>query len=219
MRTIRTFLVALVLLLAPRPATATDFFVFKAALTLPATTVIEQPTAPTDLFLTRKIGNNDLVNLALGRALGTKVDAKTEILALAITYASEATKSRLIVFDPSQNGVAQIKAIVAEVESLTLQYGYKATSIAGVGNGGAIFKETTIGDAASFALLPSTLSGGAAGAGPFGFGQFEKIAGKGTLTGRIRYRFTDGAGTRIFDGIVTGGKLKAAGKPLGTFTE
>jgi hypothetical protein len=201
------------------PVLATDFFVFKAGVTLPTNTVIERPSEPTDTFLTRKIGNKELVNLALGRALGTKVDGKTEILALAITYDEEAEKSRLIVFDPSQNGTAQIKATLATVDGLSLQCGFKSSSLGGWGTGSATFVETTIGDAAQFALLPSTLTGGASGSGVSDFGKFGKVSGKGVLAGTFSFRFTDAGGTRVFDGLVVNGKFKASGKPIGTFTE
>lgn len=215
MVTIRLVVLAVVSsLLAPVTAfAANDFFIFKAAVTLPVSTVISQPSAPTDLFAARKLTSNDLINLALGRALGTKVDKNTEILAVAFSYHENAQLSKLIVFDPSQNGVAQVKATVAHVTSIDLLQGYKSNGEAGYAAGTATFDATQ--PAGPNGFLTSTLHGSGAGGGPFGFGQPEKGSGKAVLTGRLQFNVN---GT-LFDGIVLNGKAKASGKVLGVYSE
>jgi hypothetical protein len=202
-----------VTILAASPARAVDFFVFKAAISLPVFMVIEQPSAPTDRYVSRKLAANDLINLALGRPLGTKVDKNTEVLALAITFAEDADLSKIIVFDPSQNGVAQVKATIARVTSIDLSRGFKGNGQFGYGAvTGAV--EPTLPPGPN-GFLASTLHGSGSGGGPFGFGQPEKGSGKGTVTGRLRFNVDGG----LFDGIVVGGKAKASGKVIGVFTE
>ena len=63
------------LLASHQPAAATDFYVYRAKLKIVAKMVIFNPT-DNDTIITRKLGNNDIINLALGRPLGTKVDGR-----------------------------------------------------------------------------------------------------------------------------------------------
>ncbi len=204
-----------VLLGTPRPSFATDFFVYPATFKL-----VLQMVTPDDVVLTRKLGNTEIINLALGRPLTTKVDKQTEVLAGAGTYADHAAESKLIVFDPSQNGIAQIKAVVGTLTALDFSNAYLATKSAGTGFGTAVFAATTLGNPAQNGFLQSTIQGGGQGAGnhdPFG-GQ-AKISGKGTVQGRIAFNFTDAAGTRLFDGYVLKGQAKVSGKPIGGFAQ
>jgi hypothetical protein len=53
-----------------------------------------RPNENTDIVVTRKLSDKDLVNLALGRPLGSKVDGKTEILAWAGTFEPLSSPSR-----------------------------------------------------------------------------------------------------------------------------
>lgn len=211
----RLLIATIAVVLSAAPAFATDFFVFKAGAVLPVATVIEQPAAPTDLFITRKLGPNQLINLALGRPLETKVDAKTEILAVAITFAEDAQLSKVIVFDPSQNGAAQVKATIAHLDTIELARGYKSNGQSGSAAATIAVQATVLGAPAQNGFLASTLHGAGSGGGPFGFGTPEKGAGKGIVTGRLRFHVAGG----LFDGIVTQGKVKASGKRLGVFSE
>ncbi len=195
------------------PAFAVDFFVFKAAVALPVAMVVEQPAEPIDLYVSRKLASNDIINLALGRPLGTKVDKNTEVLALAITFAEDAELSKIIVFDPSQNGVAQVKATVARVTTIDLSRGYKGNGQFGYGAVTGSIEPTL--PAGPNGFLASTLHGAGSGGGPFGFGQPEKGSGKGIVTGRLRFNVDGG----LFDGIVVNGKAKASGKVIGVFSE
>jgi hypothetical protein len=203
-----------------RPAlAANDFFVFKASLTLPVTMVVIGPQ--NDVVVTRKITSNDLVNLALGRALGSKVNSKTEILALAGTFESpsNAPFSKLIVFDPSQNGVLQKVTTVVSLTALDYASAFGNT-IRGTGIATGVVETTTLGVPAQNGLLPSTLVAAATGSGPFQGGMAPlSVSGKGIVTGKLKFTFTVNGITSTFDGFVTAGKIKVSGKRLGIFTE
>ncbi len=193
-----------------------DFFVYNVTLKL-----VVQEVTPDGVVVTRKLGNNEIINLALGRPLTTKVDKKTEILAGAGTYAEHANASKLIVFDPSQNGTAQIKATVGTLSALDFENASFPSKTTFLGFGTVGFAPTTVGDPAHNGLLQSTLQGGGNGSGthdPFGLGQ-SKVAAKGSMTGRIRFVFTDANGTQTFDGLVLKGQGKAGGKAIGGFTQ
>jgi hypothetical protein len=218
-RTLVLAVTASLLWSASASAAAIDFFVFKASVTLPATAVIERPMEPTDLFIKTKLKSKDLVNLTLGRPLGTKVDKKTEILAIAITFSENAEFSKLIVFDPSQNGAAQVKATIATISSIAFDKGFKKSSIGGSGVGTVEIQETVLGTPSENALHATTLHGGGDGSGPFGFGTIEKAKGKGIVTGELSFTSTKNAVTSTFEGFVTQGKLKGGGKRIGVFTE
>lgn len=220
MRTLLISLVALsVSLAAPtRPAGATDFYVYAVTAKLVVQMTVEGPQS--DVIVSRKIGNTEIINLALGRPLTTKIDKKTEILAGAGTYANEALESKLIVFDPSQNGLAQIKAVVATIDTGDFTRAYLSSKSAGVGFGTATFAATTLGDPAHNGFLQWTSQGSGGGSGSHDpFGGNSKVSGKGALQGRMRFVYTDASGTHTFDGVIAKGQAKASGKPIGAFTQ
>jgi len=193
-----------------------DFFVYDVTVKL-----VLQEVTPAGVVVTRKLGNNEIINLALGRPLTTKVDKKTEILAGAGTYAENASASKLIVFDPSQNGTAQVTATVGTLSALDFENASFPSKTTFLGFGTASFAPTTLGDPAHNGFLQSTLQGGGNGSGthdPFGLGQ-SKVAAKGSMTGRIRFVFTDANGTQTFDGFVLKGQGKAGGKAIGSFIQ
>src|SRR5262245_55426795 len=106
-------------LLGAVSADATDFMVYKVTVKVVAQMDVLGPGF--DTLLTVKLGNNDVINLALGRPLGTKID-KGVILAGAGNFEPHTTSSpseKLIVFDPSQNNAAQVVATVGVGTSLT----------------------------------------------------------------------------------------------------
>jgi hypothetical protein len=206
------------LLATARDAEATDFFVYRAKLKIVAKMVIFNPV-DNDTIVTRKLGNNDIINLALGRAPGTKVDAKTEILAGAGTYADHAAESTLIVFDPSQNGLGQIKATVGTISSIEFNNAYLASKSQGSGSGTTILAATTLGNPTAFGFVQSTFNCGGEGSGthdPFGGG--SKVSGKGSLFGRLRFNDAN-ASPASFDGFVVKAEAKVSGKPIGGFTK
>lgn len=201
-----------------QPAAATDFYVYRGKLKIVAKMVIFNPV-DNDTILTRKLGNNDVINLALGRPLGTKVDAKTEILAGAGTYADHAAESTLIVFDPSQNGLAQIKATTGTLTALEFNNAYLASKSQGAGAATVVIAATTLGTPASFGFLQSTFNSSAEGSGAHDpFGGNSKISGKATFGGRLRFNDANAAVTS-FDGFVVKAEAKVSGKPIGGFTK
>jgi hypothetical protein len=203
-------------LATPVPSSATDFFVYSATFKL-----VLQMVTPDDVVVTRKLGNAEIINLALGRPLTTKVDKKTEVLAGVGSYSDHADESRLIVFNPSQNGIAQITETVGTLTALDFSNAYLPSKSAGTGFGTAVFAATTLGNPAQNGFLLSTVHGGGTGSGghdPFATGT-AKISGKGDLHGRIRFNVTDAGGTQLFDGFIVKGQAKVSGKSIGAFSQ
>jgi hypothetical protein len=208
-------LVAAALLSFAARAFAVGFIIYPATVKLVVQAIPDQYG---DQILTKKVGNKELINLALGRPLDTAIDKNTEILAGAGTFADEAAESKLIVFDPSQNGVNQVKATIGTIDSIDFTNAYLAKKSQGAGFGTATWGPTTLGNPAQNGLLQSTIIGSGSGSGQhISFGPAgSKISGKGTVSGRLRFVFTDAGGTHTFDGIIIKGQAKASGKPLGS---
>lgn len=207
---------------SPRGATAAEtIYVFKAGLTLPVVQPVVRPNEDTDVVISRKLSDKDLVNLALGRPLGSKVDGKREILAWAGTFEpliSPTPHARLIVFDPSQNGLAKVRVTVARVRDVEYGTAYLASKSDRAG-AAALLIEPTVGSPAD-ALLGGTLHGSGTLSGAHITqinGEFvpPSLNGKAIVGGRIQFRI----GGAAFDGFVTFGKAKVSGKLLGTFEE
>lgn len=219
LRLVRSTAACALLVLVPGRASATDFYVYKASVKLAVQQVVVGQEV--DTVVTRKLGNKEVINLALGRPLDTKVDGKTEILAVAGTYANDAAQSKLIVFDPSQNGVAQVKTVVGTLTSLDFISAYQASKSTGSGIGTGVLAETTLGDPTKNGFLASTFSGSGAGSGTHDpFGGNSKTSAKGSASGRLKFRFTDASGvTQLFDGIVVKAEGKGSGKPIGAFSQ
>ena len=210
-------------LFAPRPAAALDtLYVFKASMKLPVQQVVVRPTENTDLILTRKIGEKELVNLALGRPLASKVDKKTEILAWAGTFEnpSSSALARLIVFDPTQNGIAQVKATVMRLQTLDYATAYLGKTSGKVGFATIAVQPTVLGNPSADGFVDGTLNGSGTASGAHLAeinGEFvpPSFNGKGIVGGRIHFK-TGGADV---DGFVPFGKTKIGGKILGSFEQ
>jgi hypothetical protein len=209
------FAVALLAVLATASrASAVAFYVYPATFKLVLQSI---PDPYGGVILTRKIGNKELINLALGRSLTTPIE-KNFVLAGAGTYADHADETTLIVFDTSENGINQIKATVATISSLDFERAILAKKSQGSGFGTATFAATTLGNPAQNGLVQSTIQGTGGGAGNHDpFGGSAKVSGKGNVSGRLTFVFTDGAGTQTFDGIIVKGQAKVSGKPIGSF--
>lgn len=212
----RALLLTAVLLLAHAlavPARADDFFVFPVKILLPVR-MVEVGTDP-DTIVERKLTQKDLVNLALGRALGTKVDKKKEILAVSVPrYASDADDGTLIVFDPSQNGLAQITTVVAEPTSLDGEIAQLENGRKGAGTINGQFRETTLGEPAKYALHQTTGWVSGLGDGKSGKGTF-----KGIVAGRVSFTTTENGQTKTFSGYIVNGKASVKGKPIGMYED
>jgi hypothetical protein len=206
-------------------AFATDFGVFKTKVKIVANMAIFRPNDPTDVIVTRKLGNNELINLALGRPLGTKVDSKTEVLATAITFEppSNAPLAKIVVFDPSQNGIAQVKAIVMTGTQLDYDTAYLATKSQGEGSATGTIHDTVVGDFANNHLIATTLTGGGQGSGthinPQIPGFDVTVSGKSTFSGRIKFAALEKGVPVTFDGFIVKGESKSSGKAIAFFSE
>lgn len=216
----------LALLLSFFGATAfaqTDYFVFKTTGAFTVNEVIPDPQAPTDTFIQKLFTGNDIVNAALGRKLGSPVNSKTEVLAVAVTYANDAANSQLIIYDTTTTGVAAVKAVIATISNLDLQTGYdktgeKATAVATI-----VLMPNGDPTSDPSAIVSGTLTGAAEGSE--GFGSQDTAKNKYVLkvtngAGTVQGKFTDSKGNVLnVNGIVTKGFFNASGKYIGTYTE
>ncbi len=228
MRIVPIVLLAAVTMLArlavPPSAAAEDFVVLKASLKLAVKMTIPRPSEATDLVVTRKLKNKDIINLALGRPLSTKVDSKTEILAALGTFEdpSSSPLARLVVFDPSQNGVAQVTTTVIQPTVADFDKAYLSKTSAGVGTGAGVIQTTTLGNPAQNGFIATTVNGGGEGSGSHGLGMISpavKFKGKGTMVGPIKFNVTEKGVTSTFDGYIVKGEGKISGKPIGVFSD
>jgi hypothetical protein len=206
------WLTLLVPTLSARPAAATDFFVFPVKISI--TIDMVEGGAPTDRIVKKTLKEKDLVNLALGRPLGTKVDKKTEVLAVALARSEPDTQGKAIVFDPSQNGLAQITTIVALPTVLDRETAYLGSKRQGQGTLTGEVQETTLGNPAMNALHSTTIWGGGGGTS-----SGAKISMKGVVAGRMSLTMTENGQTTTFAGFIVNGKGKVSGKPIGMFSD
>lgn len=206
---------ALLALVLPRAAHAADYLVFPVKMSLGIRSIIVG--FEVDQLVKTTLKESDVVNLALGRPLGTKVDKTTEVLAVALTTEGPSTSplARLIVFDPSQAGVAGVKAVVAKTTALDFD-----AVAGGLGQGTvtAVMQQTTLGTPALNALHPSTLyAAGVGTVGPLVAPGLVKL--KAVVNGRVSFdALVKGKPTAV-DGIIITGKAQVSGNLLGSFTQ
>ena len=209
MRFARALLAGLALLTPIAPvgrADAEEFAIVALKVSLPVNVVVGSQ------IVQRTLKEKDLVNLALGRPLGTKVDKKTEVLAVAFN-ADDAVGSA-IVCNPSQNGLAQITTTVAEPTSKDLEKAYISQGVSkAYGALTGTIVATTLGNPAQNGLLESTLFGGGGGSAA------ASASGTGVIAGRLHFRVTENGQTRDLAGFIVKGKAKVSGKPLGFYDD
>ncbi len=201
--------VALLLTSIAEPAAGNDFFVFPVKISLPVRVVVGGK------IITKKLKEKDIVNLALGRPLGTKVDKKREILAFsAARYPEDALEARLIVFDPSQNGLAQVTTVVAEPTVIDRDLAVLANGTQGFGSVTGEVHETTLGDPAKNALHATTLWMSGAGKE-----KNHKGSVSGIVAGRVSFTTTEKGQTSTFSGFLVKGKAKLPVKLMGMYSD
>lgn len=205
----------IVALALPHAVLAADFLVFPAKVSLGIRSIIVGVAV--DQLVKTTLKENDVVNLALGRPLGTKVDKTTEVLAVALTTEGPSTSplARLIVFDPSQSGVAAVKTVVAKTTALDFDF---VPGGQGQGTVTAVIEQTTLGTPAQNALHPSTvLATGVGTVGPLVPPGLVKL--KAIVNGRMSFDgLVKGRPTAV-DGIIVTGKAQVSGKLLGAFSQ
>ena len=195
-----------------------DVGVFKVKLSLAAQMVVVGQQSDTISRVT--LDNNAIVNLALGRPLSTKVDAKKEVLAAAASFESHsnAPLSQLVVYDTTQNGQAGVVAVVATLQTLNWQNAYENTINTGYGYATGTINATTLGNPMLNGFHTSTFVGGGAGSGKHLFSVGDANASpKATInvSGQAKFVYTDAQGTHNFDGLFVNGAGSLSGKPIG----
>lgn len=173
----------------------------------------------------KTLAGNDIVNLALGRPLGTKVNTKTEVLALDATFETSGTtpRSHLVIYDTTQNGQAGIKNVLSESGPLFFQNLGVRSSNSGFG-----FSDGTLvtSGSAQNGLFDSNFQGAGTGSGkhlrydPNTFQIIEKdisSVGSAFLQGELKFIYTDTKGTHNFDGIYIKGSSRVSGTPIGGY--
>ncbi len=197
-----------------------DTGVFNVKLMLPVQMVVLGQGPDYDKVVKKTLNNNDVINLALGRPLSSKVNAKTEILAAAVSFESpsNAPLSQLIVYDPTQNGQAGVVTVVARLQTLEWQNAYGPSVNSGFGVASGTFQATTLGNPSQNGFLASTFSGSGSATGKHLYivGD-EKASPVATafIKSHLKFVYTDTQGTHSFDGFVVNGTARLSGKPIG----
>jgi hypothetical protein len=205
---------------APAVQPASTYTLFKATVSLTAVRLILGTMANDfiDKQESKTLATNDIINLALGNPLGTKV---TTVLMLAVFPEGPGSvptpKTKLVVYDPAPGAVTKILATVATVSTLDYEAANGAAGAKkGQGIGGVQIAETTLGDFANNKFFATALRGAGQGtskpdanAGELGAFTF---AGTG-LAGPIHFKTTKPK-VIDFDGIVTNAKISVSGKPV-----
>ncbi len=208
LRVLLSGLVLVALLLSGDAAQAREFLVFTMKVSLPVQYVADGK------IVKRTLKESDVVNLALGRPLGTKVDKKTEILAEAQSY--DDNTGLIVVFNPTQNGLAQVTTVIAEIASADVENAFLGSTREGHGTVTGTVVATTLGNPAANALLPSTIFSAGTGTSK----TFKsKATVKGTIAGRVAFRITENGQTAVIDGFIVNGKGKVSGDPVGLYED
>ena len=200
--------------LSARPAAATDFNVVPLQVSITLNVVV--PGQNGDTIVKKTLKNNDVINLALGRPLGTKIDKKREILALTVPFPTpeDVLKGQVIVLDPTQNGLAQITTVVAQPTHVEWEIADLNTKKVGHGTVTGTVVETTLGTPALNALHATTSWFTGTGSGGGGKGS----AG-GVPFGPVSFTATEGGQTATFSGFIVKGKAKATAKVISLLSD
>lgn len=209
------------------PCIAETLTLFAAAATIPVREV-----KPGDELVSKTLKGADLINLAMGRPLGTKIDPKKEVLALAVVsegpgdVAMPAT--RVIVYNPDpavMNDADHVKATVFTLSTLS----YDAALVSGKPTGQGIGTAAVVatppvapdpgGDSTKNALFATTLNVAASAVATLSPADNSMTSFKLTLKGAggpFHFKYTD-AKTPVsveIDGIVVAAAFTTTGKPL-----
>lgn len=212
-----------------------DYFVFKVSVTAPLKYVLIGNEI--DKVVTKSLSANDLVNLSLGRPLGTKVDKDKEIPVLGFTFSGPLDAEqrptapplvKLMIYDKTAVGAARKVQEVATISSIDYQKAYTGAN-SSKGNGiceGNLNETPAIvaspGDPTKNKVFATTFSGAAMvtqGAG--GFNSVDNFSHSVTsVSMRLKILLTDKNGnTAPIDGYVIKGAFKTTGKRIDTYQE
>lgn len=201
MRLLALAVLALLLPAADTSDAGNTFALFKCTVTLP---VVHQTTNTQgeQVLATVKLDSADLVNLALGRPLDTKLDKDTEVLAFASNQTTPGAGSRLVVLNPGNDTVT---ATVFLTSDFVLLHNEDFSKNSAFAHGD--IQATVLGTPAEngFGASSLALSGNGKSAGSFS---------STAVTGPVSFVFTDDDGLHEIEGVVLKGKLKAGGPQL-----
>jgi hypothetical protein len=197
----------LLLLLAIARAAAVDYDVFRATVSIPFVNSIF--VNDTDIFVNTRVGNKEIINLALFQPFKTKVSPDLVVALLVPKGGSPFTSPRLVVFNKKTNFVVATVATFASSNVLAPDDPTKP----GVGIVAANFSAMTNTDFNTQAF--SLTSSGTALARPalngplltFSFPRFH-----GTFS-------RSGFSPSYYASIVTGASVRATGKPIATVSQ
>ncbi len=213
----RTLLSLAALIVTASAVQAVDFFVYKITAKLPVLTVAQ--VGGVDKIVTRTFVTNDLINIALGRPLGTKVNSSTEILAVAGVDELDSVNppaSKLIVFNPSTK---KNLATITTVSSLNMKYVSNSPRGSATVATTQPFVESTVNPTVAKFFAGTSLflagSGKGPGADPFDF-RPPVTGGTTMLNGRVKLLITEKTGgtATVFEGLVVKGSMSGGGAPL-----
>lgn len=197
--------------------------VFKVTATIPVIQV--DRTGADDKLVTKTLTTNNLINLAQGRPIAAKFDTKHEVLAADVTFeddGSVAPLSRLVIYDPAENGAAGVNVVVGTLSEIKFTTAYTGGSTKGVGVGKGTLAATTLGTPAENAIIEATFTGNGSGSGGHIFDKQEKVTATASsaFQGTCKFRFKDPKGNVIvWDGFVLKGAFKLSGKPIGNYLQ
>jgi len=202
---LRVLSVAALALAAPA-LRADTFAVYKVSVTLP---VVHQTlnAQGKQVLATRTLKTPDIVNLALGRPLSTKLDPATEVLAFASNVTTPGAGSLLVVFNPATDSITTTVFSTSGFVLLADEDFRKNVAFAH-----ADIQATGLGDPGLNGFQASTLA--MAGTGKSS-GSFATTSAAGPLS----FTSTEGGVTTTLSGLVTKGKLKASGPQLALLIE
>jgi hypothetical protein len=216
--------------------------IFNAAATIPVSQAVaghfDGNNFIDDKLVAKTLAGNDLINLALGRKLGSKVDPKTEVLALGVAIegpglvANAAT--RVIVYNPDVKDLTltdsqRIKATIFTLQNLdfdgvTLSSSATVSKLAGQGISQVTVTATPNppfdpnGDSSKNALFSTTLNGGgtvAATAAVVDGALTGFTFALKSVEGALHFKYLDAKGSQVeIDGTVNKGVFTSTGKPL-----
>lgn len=202
--------------------------VFRVKILLPVLEVqIPEDIEKSDKIVTNKLGNDEIINLALGRAIDTKVNKETEVLAAAVTFEDRPSpddpdptpKSQLIVYDPTKNGTEGRLAVVGEMNMVRFDTAFLSKGRSGFGAAQGKILATELGDPSKNGFKESIVQGAGRCSGKFlwALDSDADASPKGivTIQGQVNYVYTDDKGTHTVNGFVTNGLGKVSGKPIG----
>jgi hypothetical protein len=178
---------------------------WKATITLPVRYAGTTP-AGKHTILTKTLKSSDIINLALGRPLTTKVDAKSEILALSGNAASPGIGSQIVIVNPTTR--AKVAAVFS-LPTFDVIFANPPKDNAAVMYMLGNIQATTAGSPAQNGFDVTGIS--IAGAGNVTSAGAFPIAST-ALCGEIKFRI----GGVAFNGLVTKGALSVSGPSLGT---